>query len=91
MLYCTNYKKSILFSLEYKSRDSYSRLIEFSPKFFYSNLVFEQKVCHVYYCTLVLNLPFLLQSYNDVIVTSIKSWCVLYYSLVLHKMVLHVL
>ena len=35
------HKYSILFSLEYKSRDSYSRLIEFSPKFFYSNLVFE--------------------------------------------------
>ena len=31
----------LLFSLEYKSRDSYSRLIEFSPKFFYSNLDFE--------------------------------------------------
>ena len=81
----------VLFSIEYKSRDSYSRLIEFPPNFFYSNLVFEKKVCHVYYCTLVLNLPLLLQSYNDVIVTSIKSWCVLYYSLVFHKMVLHVL
>ena len=32
--------KKVLFSLEYKSRDSYSRLIEFSPKFYYSNLVF---------------------------------------------------
>ena len=31
----------LLFSLEYKSRDSYSRLIEFSPEFFYSNLDFE--------------------------------------------------
>ena len=31
---------AILFSLEYKSQDSYSRLIKFSPKVFYSNLVF---------------------------------------------------
>ena len=31
----------LLFRLEYKSWDSYSRLIEFLPKFFHSNLVFE--------------------------------------------------
>ena len=38
---CVYREISLLFSLEYKSRDSYSRLIEFSPKFFYFNLVFE--------------------------------------------------
>ena len=38
---CVYSEISLLFSLEYKSRDSYSRLIEFSPKFFYSNLLFE--------------------------------------------------
>ena len=39
--YQNSEKTPILLSLEYKSRDSYSRLIEFPPKFFYSNLDFE--------------------------------------------------
>ena len=40
------------------------------------------KVCCVYYCTLVLNLFFLLQSNDDVIVTSTEGCCVLYFNLV---------
>ena len=40
------------------------------------------KVCCVYYCTLVLNLFFLLESNDDVIVTSTEGCCVLYFNLV---------
>ena len=38
---CNGKNLLILFRLEYKSQNFYSRLIEFSSKFFYSNLVFE--------------------------------------------------
>ena len=42
----------------------------------------EVKVCHVCYCNLVLNLSFLFQSNDDVIVTSTEICCVLYSNLV---------
>ena len=40
------------------------------------------KVCCVYYCTLVLNLFFLLEGNDDVIVTSTEGCCVVYFNLV---------
>ena len=49
------------------------------------------KVCCVYYCTLVLKIFFLLESNDDVIVTSTEGCCVLYFNLVFEKMVWHVL
>ena len=48
-----------------------------------------KKVCRVYNSNLVLNLPLLLPSKNDVIVTSIENWRVLYSNLVFNKMVWH--
>ena len=75
--------KNVLFRLEYKSQDSYSRHIECSPKSFYSNMVFERKKSAksiIPTLNLVLTFNLLLQSKNDVIVTSKENWCILLYS-----------
>ena len=54
-----------------------------SPKIFLFQPGLWVKVCCVYYCTLVLNLFFLFESNDDVIVTSTEGCCVLYFNLVL--------